>query len=94
MAWQMYVDAVLKLKADFTTTDVPTCAGRPKAKQHGGSLKDAIRSQMPGLEDVDLAAEEIVDTILRHEISEGRLPGEVCSPIAHPAWNSHQDVAF
>lgn len=89
----MYVDAVLKLGAEAQTSEVPTCAGKAVKKQHGGSLTNAIRSKMPGLEEVDLAAEEIVDTILRIEITEGRIPAEVCSPVSHEAWHSHQHVA-
>lgn len=93
MAWQMYVDAVIKNAAEFITADVPTAMGRTPRTQHGGSLETAIRSQMPGLEAKELAAEEIVDAILRIEVIEGRLPIEVCSPVHHPAWDEHQSVA-
>lgn len=93
MAWQMYVDQVIKQGAAGLTSDQPKCAGKPPKAQHGGSIQNAIRSQMPGFEPVDLAAEEIVDTILRIEINEGRIPVEVCSPVHVPAWDSHQSVA-
>ena len=93
MAWQMFVDAMIKAGGAYLTTDVPTCAGRAPKKQHGGSIVNAIRSKMPGMEPVDLAAEEIVDTILRTEINEGRIPVEVCSPVHCAAWDSHQNVA-
>lgn len=94
MAWQMYVDAVVKHGEEFQTSAAPKCAGKPKKKQHGGSLINAIRSQMPGLEDADLYAEEIVDTILRFEIIQGRIPVGVCSPVNDPAWATHHDVAL
>ena len=92
-AWQLYVDALVKNPAEFLTEDVPTSMGRTPTPQHGGSMETAIRSKMPGLEPKEVAAEEIVDTLLRMEIVEGRVPVEVCSPVHHPAWDSHQQVA-
>ena len=92
LAWQIFLDVILIQKGEYLTTNEPESAGKPWAKQHGGSLMNAIRSQMPGFGPAELAAEEFVDTILRIEIIEGRIPVEVCSPVRHPAWESHQQV--
>ena len=92
LAWQMYIDVIIKKGNEFLTEETPANAGRPATDQHGGSLEDAIRSKMPGLDHEGMAAEEIVDSILRHEIIEKRIPAEVCSPVHHEAWTTHQQV--
>ena len=92
VAWQMYVDAILKKGPEYVTSELPANAGRSSAVQHGGNLGDAIRSQMPGLNEEGIAAEEVVDCILRIEIIEHRIPVEVCCPAHHAAWHSHAEV--
>ena len=93
MAWQIYVDKAMQSGEECKTTDEPSCAGKESTKQYGGTLENAIRSQMPGLDDAQRLAEEFVDTILRVEVHENGMPPEVCSPVHHPAWESHGKVA-
>ena len=92
LAWQMYVDVITQKGNEFLSEEMPTNADRPSTQQHSGSLENAIRSLMPGLDDEGMAAEEIVDSILRIEIIQNRIPAEVCCPSPHPAWNTHQQV--
>ena len=58
----------------------------PKKVQHDGSLDNAIRSQMPEIWPVELAAEEFVDTVLHIEVTADRIPIGVCSPVHTPEW--------
>ena len=88
----MYVDAIIKKGEDYLTSEDPACKGKDAVVQHGGSLENAIRSHMPGLNEEDLAAEEIVDSILRIEINEGKIPAEVCCPAHNAAWEDHSQV--
>ena len=92
IAWQIYVD-ILKGKPDeYLTAEVPSCAGKTPSKKNMGSVRNAIRSSMPGMEPIEAAAEELVDTVLRIEVSENRIPAEACRPVEHDAWYTHGEV--
>ena len=93
LAWQIYVDRLLNEgSGDLVTTEVSGQMISPPVPQHEGSLENAVRSAMPGLDPPYSAAEEVVDSCIVEEVAEGRIPYQVFSPVHTPEQDTHSKV--
>ena len=88
LAWQIFVDKLVANADEFCTEEVTVQMDCGSVPQYGGNLQNAIRSKNPGMNDVEIAAEEVVDTVMVAAVANG-LPTDVFSPVATPAWNTH-----
>ena len=92
MAWQIFVDKLTREPEQFFTEEVTVQMAEASVPQYGGSLENAIRSKMPGLEPVPMAAEMVVDSIIIQKVGNGELPVGVFSPVHTPEHNTHGQV--
>ena len=89
LAWQMYVDQAKALGSDFVTTASASGSASAAASAASGDIRTAVVAQNPSMDNVGIAAEELVDTVIRLKINSGELPLEVASPNHNAAWDSH-----
>ena len=95
LTWQVYVDRVVaESSGELRTTDITVQMSSPSVPQHVGSLANAVRSAMPGLDLSLQPAEEVVDSCLVEEDAAGRIPYQVFSPVHVPEHNTHAMIVI